>query len=70
MDYTPGVANNQGTVRASYKSGRGSYNLYGVPGVKPGDKGKVFIQSQDGFDKDLPPVRLEDDQRDELINNF
>jgi hypothetical protein len=41
--------------------------LYGVPGIKPGDKGKVFIQSQDGFDKDLPPVRLEDDQRDELI---
>jgi hypothetical protein len=69
LDYKPGVPNNQ-TVRASYKSGRGSYNLYGVPGSKPGDKGQVFIQSQDGFDKDLPPVRLSDKQRDQLINNF
>jgi hypothetical protein len=43
LDYTPGVVKNQGTVRASYKSGRGSYNLYGVPGTKPGEKGKVFI---------------------------
>ena len=45
LDYKPGVTNNTGTVRASYRAGRDSYSLYGVPGNKPGDKGKVFIQS-------------------------
>jgi len=38
LDYRPDTVN-QGTVRASYKSGDSFYNLYGVPGQKPGDKG-------------------------------
>ena len=42
LDYRPDQMN-QGTVRASYKSGENFYNLYGVPGQKPGDKGQVFI---------------------------
>ena len=69
LDYRPDTAN-QGTVRASYKSGASLYNLYGVPGQKPGDKGQVFIQSQEGFDKDLPPVRLSANQRDSLVGDF
>lgn len=46
------------------------YNLYAIPGQKPGDKGQIFIQSQEGFDKDLPPVRLSEHQRDSLVNDF
>ena len=61
LDYDPNRAN-QGTVRASYRSGRASYNLYGVPAKKPGEKSQVFVQSQDGFDRDMPPVRLSVEQ--------
>jgi len=68
LDYQPKVVGT--TVRASYKSGRESYNLYGYPATKPGEKGQVYIQSQEGFNKDLPPVRLSEDQRDKLIQNF
>lgn len=31
LDYRPGV-DNSGTVRASYKAGRASYNLFAIPG--------------------------------------
>jgi hypothetical protein len=57
-------------VRASYKSGSTQYNLYAIPGQKPGDKGQVFVQSNEGFENDLPPVRLSDRERDGLINEF
>lgn len=69
LDYDPNKAN-QGTVRASYRSGRASYNLYGVPAKKPGEKSQVFVQSQDGFDRDLPPVRLSGEQTAQLVNQF
>jgi hypothetical protein len=35
LDYNPSQAN-QGTVRASYKTGNETYNIYGVPGQVPG----------------------------------
>lgn len=57
-------------MRASYRSGRASYNLYGVPAKKPGEKSQVFVQSQDGFDRDLPPVRLSGEQTAQLVNQF
>ena len=44
LDYRPEQMN-KGTVRASYKTGDSFYNLYGIPGRKPGDRGQVFIQS-------------------------
>lgn len=69
LDFNP-EKNIKGTVRASYKKGNQSYNLYAIPGQKPGDKGQVFIQSQKGFDNDLPPVRISDQQRDELVKEF
>lgn len=61
LDYNPNNVN-QGTVRASYRSGRASYNLYGVPAKKPGEKSQVFVQSQEGFDRDMPPIRLSGEQ--------
>ena len=67
LDYRPDNKNEKSTVRASYKSGRASYSLFGVPSQKPGEKGQVYVQSQDGFNKDLPPVRLSENQRDELM---
>jgi len=38
LDYRPGVAKTS-TVRASYKAGTQQYNLFAIPGQKPGDKG-------------------------------
>lgn len=35
LDYNP-TAQNQGTVRASYKTGNETYNIYGAPGQIPG----------------------------------
>lgn len=35
LDYNPSKVN-QGTVRASYKTGNETYNIYGVPGQVPG----------------------------------
>ena len=57
----------QSTVRASYKAGNSQYNLYAVPGQKPGDKGQIYMQSQEGFNYDLPPVRLSEKERDHLV---
>ena len=39
LDYRPDNKNEKSTVRASYKSGRASYSLFGVPSQKPGEKG-------------------------------
>lgn len=69
LDFRPNQASS-GTVRASYKSGRGSYSLYGVAGQRPGDKGQIFVQSQEGFDRNLPPMKLTERQRDNLISDF
>ena len=69
LEYRPDQSKT-GTVRASYRAGDQMYNLYAIPGQKPGDKGQIFIQSQEGFDKDLPPVRLSEHQRDSLVNDF
>lgn len=69
LDYNPNNVN-QGTVRASYRSGRASYNLYGVPAKKPGEKSQVFVQSQEGFDRDMPPIRLSGEQTAQLVTQF
>jgi hypothetical protein len=60
----------QSTVRASYKAGNSQYNLYAVPGQKPGDKGQIYMQSQEGFNYDLPPVRLSEKERDHLVQHI
>ena len=68
LEYRPNQARQ--SLRASYRAGETTYTLSAIPGMKQGDKGQIFIQSQDGFDNDLPPVRLSDKQRDLLINDF
>ena len=45
-------------------------SLYAVPGQKPGDKGQIYMQSQEGFNYDLPPVRLSEKERDHLVQQI
>ena len=43
--------NKKKTIRTSYKMKDGAvYQLYGLPGKKPGDQGEIFMQSQRGFE--------------------
>jgi hypothetical protein len=58
------------TVRTSYKVDGAAYNLYGVPAAGPGLKSEILIQSQEGFDRNVPPVRMSEDQFGQLMREI
>jgi hypothetical protein len=62
------VPSDAGTmVRASYQNNKGQeYQLYGIRGTGDKQEGVVFMQTQQGFDQNLPPLRLSAEERDEL----
>lgn len=58
-------------VRASYKNNKGQeYQLYGVPGAGQNREGVIFMQTQQGFKQNLPPLRLSATERDALLSDF
>ena len=57
-------------MRASFKDKDGQvYELYGVPGAQK-ENGEIFVQTQDGINRALPPVRLSNQQRYSLLQDL
>ena len=38
--------------------------------TKEGEQGEIFMQTKEGFDKNLPAVRLSEQQRKSMIDDF
>ena len=66
-----GADKKRATIRTSYKMQNGVvYQLYGLPGKQPGDEGEILMQTQRGFEQNLPPMRLSMQQKGSLINEI
>ena len=44
--------------------------FYGVSAAKEGEQGQIFMQTKEGFEKNLPPVRLSMEQRKSMMDDF
>ena len=60
LDYNPLQAQ-KSTLRTSYRADGTEYTVFGVPAQRPGMKSEILIQSSDGFDRNVPPVRMSED---------
>ena len=58
-------------VRASYQNKKGQeYQLYGIRGTGDNHEGVIYMQTQKGFEMDLPPLKLSDNERESLLGTF
>lgn len=61
---------NNSTLKLNLNFGDTSFSLYGVPAKDGTGKGEIFLQNQEGMERDAPPMKLTAEQREQLINDI